>query len=331
MGESVCLSVLVCTYNRALSLRKTLDSVAVQDIAPSVGWEIVVVDNNSTDGTRQVVEECGRQSAGRIRYVLEPQQGVSHARNTAVREARGEIVAFIDDDETASVDWLRNLTAHLDSEEWIGAGGPIAPQWERPRPKWTEAGSSFTAGPLVSFTYTPDPQAPDLLTTPPFSANLAIRKKIFEKFGGFRTDLGRVGDLLLSNEDTELGRRLMAAGLRLRWEPTALVYHEVSEDRLRKSYFLSWWFAKGRSDVREVGVLHRGCRVFGIPLLLFSDIAKEVVRWVITLDPGKRFICRLKIWAYAGQAYECRDRSAAAKRNALVANAAGGESKNSNW
>ncbi len=142
------------------------------------------------------------------------------------------------------------------------------------------------------------------MTTPPVGANMAFRKQAFDKFGGFRTDLGRIGEQMLSNEDIEFGRRLMNAGQRLRYEPSALVYHPVDEARVCKDYFLRWWFNKGRSDVREFGLQPNVKNVLGIPLRMFRDAAVEIVRWFIAGDPSRRFICRLKVWAYAGQAIE---------------------------
>ncbi len=127
MDSPTQITVIICTYNRSQSLRKTLGSIVAEDLPQSVGWEIVVVDNNSSDETRQVVEELRCRYPQRIRYVFEPKQGVSNARNTGIREARGEILAFIDDDETADTAWLQNLTANLHSGEWAGAGGRVVP------------------------------------------------------------------------------------------------------------------------------------------------------------------------------------------------------------
>src|SRR5579863_5799453 len=135
MRSPMPISVVVCTYNRARSLGKTLESVVAQSLPQGVEWEIIVVDNNSKDSTRQVVEEFQSRYKGRFRYLLEERQGVSFARNTGIRESIGEVLAFIDDDETAAPGWLQNLTANLFSGEWAGAGGPIVSQWDRPRPR----------------------------------------------------------------------------------------------------------------------------------------------------------------------------------------------------
>jgi glycosyltransferase involved in cell wall biosynthesis len=305
------ITVVLCTYNRVRSLATALESIATQTVPQSVGWEILVVDNNSSDETRQVVEDFQRRYPERIRYLFEPQQGLSYARNAGVREAQGDILAFIDDDETADDGWLQNLTVNLLSGEWAGAGGRVLPQWNGSRPRWLSSKSSFALGPLAVF----DPGLEGgQLTEPPFGANMAFRKEVFERYGRFRTDLGRSGKGMLSGEDTEFGRRLLAAGERMRYEPSALTYHPVDEIRVCRKYFLVFWFNKGRTDVREFGMKPNGKHLFGIPFRLFRDFAVEAVRWAVAVEPSRRFVCKLKVWCYAGQAFESYSQSLDSKR-----------------
>lgn len=312
MDTSTRITVILCTHNRARTLAKALESIATQALSQSIGWEIVVVDNNSSDKTRQVIEDCRSRYPGRIRYVFEPQQGISYARNTGVRNAQGDILAFIDDDETASPGWLQNLTANLYSGEWSGAGGRILPQWNCPRPQWFSDRNALTMAPLVVF----DPATEEgPLTQTPFGANMAFRKEMFDLHGGFRTDLGRVGKGLLSGEDTEFGGRLIAAGRRLRYEPTAVTYHPVEEFRIRREYFLEWWFNKGRSDVREFGNQPNKIRFLGVPLRLFRGLIMESLRWMVALEPSHRFICKIKVWACAGLIFEHYHSSLLVERN----------------
>lgn len=147
-------------------------------------------------------------------------------------------------------------------------------------------------------------QTPCELAEPPFGANMAFRKSIFEKYGGFRTDLGPRPGSEIRNEDTEFGARILAAGERLRYEPGAVVYHPVSQERLRKEYFLAWWFGKGRADVRQFGV--RGSRwcCFGVPLFLFRKLVVWTIRWIVAIDPQLRFSNKTKIWGTLGKIIE---------------------------
>jgi glycosyltransferase involved in cell wall biosynthesis len=295
------ISVLLCTYNRAQKLTETLNSMIAQSLPSSYTWETVVVDNNSSDETRQVVEELQRQFPDLIRYVFEAKQGISNARNTAIRESRGQVLAFIDDDETADPTWLRNLTEHLHDGEWVGAGGRVLPPPGFVRPAWLQSKGFFVHGPLASFDLG---EMAGQLNEPPFGANMAFRREVFEEFGFFRTDLGRSGNNLISNEDTEFGRRLMAAGLRLRYEPSAVTYHPVEAHRLEKSYFLHWWFNKGRSDVRELGYQSNVKGLFGVSFRLIASLVRSTGQWMVSIEPAVRFAYKIAVWNCVGQVVE---------------------------
>jgi len=308
------ISVLVCTYNRSKTLKVAVESIALQTLPQSIKWEIVVVDNNSTDQTRQVVQQLQRRYPELIRYLFEPKQGISNARNSGIAVARGEILAFLDDDETAGPDWLRTLTTNLHTGEWAGAGGRVLPPADFSPPQWLSTKSSFVSGPLATFDLGLEP---GVLREPAFGANMAFRKEVFERLGGFRTDLGRSGQSMISNEDTEFGRRVLAAGFRLRYEPAAIAYHPVEENRLKKRYFLDWWFNKGRSDVRELGEQPGTARVLGIPLRLFRAIPWATVRWLVNMQGPRRFGCKIELWSYAGEALESYRQWQSAKQKGL--------------
>lgn len=309
MGNSTKLSVLICTYNRCQTLGTTLESVAAQVVPSSLGWEILVIDNNSSDETRQVVEEFHRRF-DRIRYLFEPEQGLSHARNAGIREARGEILAFFDDDEVADAHWLQSLTANLHGSEWAGAGGKVLPPVGFSPPLWLRGNIGFASGPLASFDKGSEPGE---LQDPPFGANMAFRKEVFERLGGFRADLGRSGNNMISNEDTEFGRRVLAAKLRIRYEPLAMAYHPVDEARLRKGYFLTWWFNKGRSDFRELGSRTPNRTLLGVPIRLVRSALVEVAKWVVSFNRNQRFARKLQVWACAGQLVEAFQQNSVAR------------------
>jgi GT2 family glycosyltransferase len=139
---------------------------------------------------------------------------------------------------------------------------------------------------------------------------MAFRKKMFEKYGGFRTDLGPTpdGKIPRPNEDAEFGRRLMAAGERLWYEPSAVVHHPVPEKRLKKSYFLAWWFDYGRALIREKG---KRPHLYGIPrhhlsipTMIGTRMPVDMLRWVLTWDPQRRFFWKSRVWMTAGAAVE---------------------------
>jgi glycosyltransferase involved in cell wall biosynthesis len=305
------ISIILCTFNRSDSLSKALASVAVQELPATVTWEVLVVDNNSQDATLAVVNEFIQRSPGRFRYLFEPQPGKSHALNAAIREAKGDILAFLDDDVVVDRTWLRNLTAALFNGEWVGAGGKILPDWTSPPPKWLPHSGQYALAPLVAFDLGSEAGP---LREPPFGTNMAFRKTMLEKYGTFRTDLGPRPGSEIRNEDTEFGSRLLAAGERLRYEPSAIVYHTVPQNRLQKAYFLKWWFDKARADLRQYG-LPPGARWYlaGIPLYLFRRLVVWTMRWLITLEPSQRFSCKLNAWSKVGEIVECYRQSQAGK------------------
>lgn len=306
------ITVVLCTYNRSKYLATALNSAAALVLPESVEWEILVVDNNSNDQTREVVAQFCKRAPSRFRYLFEPQPGLSCARNAGIREARGNILAFMDDDVMVEPNWLQNLTAALHNGEWAGAGGRVIPAWTCSPPRWLSPEGRHTSGPLVAFH--PSPEAGQL-KEPPIGTNMAFRKPMFEKYGGFRTDLGRTRSGLMSNEDTEFGCRLLAAGERLRYEPSAVVYHPVPENRIQRKYFESWWFNKGRSTVRQFGV-RPGTKYFvaGIPLYLFRRLAVWTLKWMVAVDPVRRFSNKLNAWTNAGEILECYRQSPVARK-----------------
>jgi glycosyltransferase involved in cell wall biosynthesis len=298
------ITVIVCTYNRCQSLAKTLDSIAASKLPEAADWEVLVVDNNSIDETREVVIGFCEQYGSRFRYVFEPRQGKSHALNTAIRESRGDILAFTDDDVTVEPTWLQNLAATLEDGQWAGAGGRTLPAWTVSPPRWLALDGSCSNAVLL-YAHFDLGDKPLQLERAPYGANMAFRREMFERHGGFRTDLGPGpnSEIPRFNEDTEFGRRLMAAGMKLRYEPSAVVYHVVPLERIRKEYFLKSWFDLGRSSIREVG---KGPDICGIPRYYLSIPKKMAVtlirtlQWMLTLNPSARFYNRCFVWMTAG-------------------------------
>lgn len=275
-----------------------LQSIVGSAVPATIEWDVLVVDNNSSDDTRRVTEGFCRRHPGRVRYLFEAEQGKSYALNTGIREARGNVLAFTDDDVVVDGSWLRNLTTNLENGEWVGAGGRIIPVWSRPLPRWLVPGQRLLSGPFVALDLGPQPR---LMREPPFGANMAFRREMFEKYGEFRTDLGRIGDSLRSGEDTEFARRLLSGGERIRYEPAAVVHHPVPANRLRKKYLRSWFFEYSRSDLAQSGDLPESTSSFaGVPLFLVRRMIRWSVQWLFSLRPSTRFACSLNLWTVAG-------------------------------
>jgi glucosyl-dolichyl phosphate glucuronosyltransferase len=310
------VTVVLCTCNRCSSLSTALDSVAAQVLPEAASWEVIVVDNNSTDQTREVVEGYCRRYPERFRYVFEPRQGLSRARNAGIREARGGIIAFIDDDVIAEPNWLNVLTVSLHDGRFAGAGGRIVPPQDFTPPAWlTVGGETDLLGALLPLFDLGE--QPGEMKRPPYGANMAFRKDMFDKYGMFRTDLGRCGNKMLMGEDIEFGSRLMSAGECLRYEPLAVVEHPVPRERLSKKWFRAWWFGFGSTRIIERAVRPS---ILGFPRAFFSlaklvlrDLPVRTMRWLFTFNVRDRFYNYCQMWMTLGELVQtCRMRIARA-------------------
>ena len=266
-------SIIVCTYNRAESLKDTLAALAKLDVLPTREWEVVIVDNNSRDHTRQVVEEMQR-TWPRLRYVFEPEQGLSHARNRGIAESNGEITLFTDDDVLPEPDWLETTLAGMAEYGADACGGYIAPIWETPPPAWlTERFYGF----LAVRTDRTDDYPIESGSQAPFGANMAIRKAVFDKVGPFDTNRGRKGKVLASGEDGEMFERILAADYKAVFLGQSRVHHKVEAFRLTKRYFRRWRFQTSRNIAQSRGVAGDR-RLLNIPLYLFPQLLRAIVR-----------------------------------------------------
>ena len=306
-GRSMNITVIVCTYNRCELLAKTLDGIVAQTLPEPIKWEVLVVDNNSSDRTREVVESFCVKAPARCRMVFEQQQGLSYARNTGIRNARGEILAFTDDDIAVESGWLWNLTSSLHSGEWAGAGGQIIPVALEALPNWLPVDDFRTLGPFAGFDLGEDPLP---LTRPPYGGNMAYRREMFEKYGAFRVDLGRAGTNLQGREEVEFANRLLAEGEKLRYEPAAVVRHSVPGNRMGKGYVLRWYYCNGLSEVADVGPpTDAKWKLLGVPLYMFRRLVRWTLQWMISVTAPRRFYCQRTLWYLAGIAVACYQHS----------------------
>jgi glycosyltransferase involved in cell wall biosynthesis len=302
------ITVVLCTYNRSVILAKALDSLAASTLPANSEWEVLVVDNNSKDQTRTIIEGFCQRHPGRFRYLFEPQQGKSFALNSALREARGDILAFVDDDVTVEPTWLYNLTSILRDGEWVGSAGRILPMPGFLPPRWLALdGPLSLLGALCAYCDLGD--LPGELRTPPVGSNMAFRKDMFEMYVLFRTDLGPRPDSEMRHEDTEFGRRLMAAAERLAYVPSAIVYHEIHENRVCKEFFLAWWFDFGRGSVRQNERNLTAVQIFKV----LGRALVTTLEWILSFSPRRRFYCKCRLWYAAGKLVEAYQRAMGAE------------------
>lgn len=233
------ISAIICTHNRDTYLGAAIDSLLVQELGKE--FEVIVVDNGSSDTTRTVVEQ--RLSHPRLQYIYEPVIGLSVARNTGARVARGEILAYLDDDAVASPGWLQVLASAYSSNEKLAiAGGKVTLLWQpdlQP-PPWLSPG---LAGNLGAYDLGDKILYIDKPGLTPRGLNYSIRRTFLEQIGGFDPQLGRIGKNLLSNEELQMTELALQQGWQVAYLPQAVVAHNVSPERLKRSWFLrrGWW------------------------------------------------------------------------------------------
>ncbi|MDP3585363.1 MAG: glycosyltransferase [Thiobacillus sp.] len=291
-------SIIVCTYNRAESLKGTLAALARLESPPTRTWEVVVVDNNSRDHTRQVVEAV-QKIWPHLRYEFEPAQGLSHARNRGIAQAAGEVILFTDDDVLPEPDWLETTLAGLKKYGADASGGYIAPIWDTPPPNWlTERFYGFLA---VRTDRTDDYFITDTGQTP-FGANMAFQKNIFDQVGMFDTSRGRKGKVLASGEDSEMFERILAAGLKVAFLGSSRVHHKVENFRLTKRYFRRWRMQTSRNLAISRGVPGTR-RVYNIPLFLLPQFLRALARAIAgraTQPPDEAFNREMVVCHFLG-------------------------------
>ncbi len=266
-------SIIVCTYNRAESLAETLEALHKQKVPAGINWEVIVVDNNSSDHTQAIITEK-QQHWPRLRHEFESQQGLSHARNKGIACARGEIILFTDDDVLPEPDWLTQVLEGLEKHQADACGGYIAPIWETPPPDWlTERFHGFLAIRMDR----EDDYPIETAGQSPYGANMAFKKNVFEKVGLFDTCRGRKGTTLASGEDGEMFERILNAGLKVIFLGNARVHHKVEAFRLKKSYFLRWRMQTSKNLAISQGVPGER-RICNIPLYLLPQLARACLR-----------------------------------------------------
>lgn len=301
------LDVIVPTYNRQDLLPSCLNSVFAAEIPSGLEVAVTVVNNNSTDGTRQVIESFKERFGDKVQYCFEKQQGRSHALNAGIRATTGDLVGIIDDDEEMDRTWFKVAYEAFSTRELDFIGGPYIPHWSIAPPEWLPR----EYGGVVGWVDGGDKEVPFDENYPGIlmGGNVVLRRSVLERVGLYTTWLGRTDKGLLTGEDEELYGRLLASGAKGMYLPHLMIYHHVTPERLTKGYFRSWCFWRGVS----LGLLDRTRRLpcpylFGIPRWhyrkaiqgVFSTMRHLVVK---PQNPAQAFAAELGVWDWLGLVY----------------------------
>jgi glycosyltransferase involved in cell wall biosynthesis len=221
------ITIVVCTYNRSAMLRDALRSLYDLRTAGEFSYEILVVDNNSSDDTPAAIEACSKESRATLRGVRETKPGVSAARNRGIREAHGEWIAFFDDDQIADADWLYELRRGVLEKGCRIVGGSV----HLLLPEGCQRDlDPFCRMLLGESRWSEEPQRYGHKINPG-CGNLMVEKSIFDEVGNFNEALRR-------GEDTDLYRRTRAAGMTAWYLPAAIIHHMTPDERLTDAYLL---------------------------------------------------------------------------------------------
>ena len=278
------ISVIVPTYNRATVLKDTLECLIKQKTNGEFDYEIIVVDNNSKDNTREVVDSYIAQFQGSFMYVFEPKQARAHALNAGLKAAKGDIICCVDDDCLVEETYLGNINRVF--QEYgpdVGVvGGKIFPKWlgndypfwldaifnqparlENGAFNWTKISFEGVLG-ILDFGNEPfilDYTQKDCPRLQFYGANMAFRRSILERYGDFSAENP-------FGEDTEICKRLFNAGIKGIYAPSVGLYHKIPTDKGTPAFFYKWWFGRGiHMEIKEK-YEPKFYYPFGIPMVL---------------------------------------------------------------
>jgi glycosyltransferase involved in cell wall biosynthesis len=309
-------SIIIPTCNRADELRETIRSIA--RLRGAGAWELLVVDNNSKDHTRAVVEQERAGFPAPLRYLFEPEQGRYAALNTGIRAAAGNIIATTDDDARVEPDWLTQAAAGLAAQGCDYVGGKVLPIWRgqpppwlpnRPGRHWSVLALQDHGGKPVEFGVNGIPW--------PLGINTATRREAFDRIDLFDNRLGRKAGTLRNQAQREWHLRARAAGLRGFYIPGMVVHHVVEAERLHKRYFRRWYYWHGISrailfaklgvdmdapDSSQLDFSHVP-RIAGVPRYMYRTLAAhgvDLIRARLRGDAVAAFEHELWLWFFAG-------------------------------
>jgi glycosyltransferase involved in cell wall biosynthesis len=328
MSRVNSLSVLICTYNRSALLGQTLEALQRASPPDRCTVEVIVVDNNSSDDTREVVRRAEARGPYPVRYLAEPQQGKGFALNTGLAIAHGEVIALTDDDVLPARDWLQRIVANFRVADVVFVFGKVLPRWEvPPPPELVTLPARDIWGPLALIDYGDEPVSYDAESFGkkrlPVGANLAVRRQAIEQVGGWRTDLGRVDNTMIAGEDRELCVRLYRAGLYSGiYDPSVLVKHLVPATRMTRDYFRKWFFWHGRTLARMADAVYldldltRVPSLAGVPRFMYREFFQQFRRWLGRVggaDALALLIEEVRLIEYVGFFVEARRRRPVAR------------------
>lgn len=278
-------TVIICTYNRSRNLPGCLEHLSRQEGVDTLDWEVLVVDNNSSDDTRKVIDQLAGELPLRLRYAFESRQGLNFARNHGIEASGSRYFCFVDDDIKVRPDWLAALYQALESNDADAVGGRIHLDPDIQLPPWV---TGEVPGFLGYQDYGETPFWMNGVSRYPYGGNMSFNRRVVEKTGMFNTGLGRKGEgrkrgELFKGAETDYFHRLAATGdARIYYEPRAIVYHTVLPHQLKRRYLLTIHFNAGLQTAYHDTTPYRR-RLLGVPLFLLPQFGRAMAKYVAQL------------------------------------------------
>jgi len=317
MKHQNTISIVIPTFNRADSIKDVLDCLLNQECREDFNYETIIIDNNSKDKTREYVESYKPKFQGRLSYLFEPKQGKSYALNLGISQAKGEIIAFTDDDCLPENNYLINVydTFQQYGQEVGIIGGKILPKWSTGSyPIWLNeiftqpielntgipnAKKSTFEGVLGILDFGDKPFIVDYSQKNHdrrkfFGANIAIRKNILQQFGGFREDK-------IITEDTEICTRIFRAGIKGIYCPNVIVYHKIQNKNFTPDYYYKWWFKHGINEELKVNYKRKFFHPLGIQIDYILETMSFFIKSFFIKDTFEKIILRCDGFFNLGQ------------------------------
>ena len=284
--SAIDITMLVCTYNRCGDLRELLETALAQDTGNKFTYEVLVVDNNSTDETRQVVEAFIAQGHQNLRYLFEGKQGKSHALNTGLEAMSGWAYVITDDDFILPKNWLHGIYEGFRNNADVSfVSGKVLPLWRAEPPAWLtkENWSAIAVADYGDESFLTDHEHQRCLLA------CAFRLEDVKAVRGYNDKLGPAKARTGGTEDLDLLVRLWASGRTGLYLPGVHFYHKVEPDRVSKKYHRKWHTDHGRSYaiMRVPETEQASLRLFDIPAYMYRELVVESLRWLGCMARGR--------------------------------------------
>jgi len=295
------LSIIICSYNRANYISGVLDSL-YQQSAGLDNFEVLVIDNNSTDNTSEVYSQWRlARPSGQFTFTNEQQQGASFARNKGASMAKGNWLCFMDDDAVATNHYIENIIRHIQTKpEALGFGGRIIPKYIPTEPKWM---SHYVSSLVGNFDYAPTACA-FANGKYPLESNMIVQKGIYQQIGGFNTALpGVVGTLRIGGEGKELFYKIIALGHTIYYDPAICVHHVVEVNKLTSEYMYRVASGIGRGEKTRTLAISKVTYYTKIVEYIFKLGASFIlgIKYAIQFTPSKSWpVIQFRINALKG-------------------------------